>query len=123
MVPVDDGATPAPIDRAVLERIRSRFAGSRLSEAAEIVEEGNLHLRVDLSSNYYASEGSARFEIRWYRNDDFTIHYRVEGRQTGSWYLVDDAEQFRDQADVDALQAEASALADELGDEVADVPA
>jgi hypothetical protein len=84
MVPVDDGASPAPIDRAVLERMRSRFAGSRMFEAAEIIEEGNLHLCVDLSSDYYPSEVSARLEIRWYRNDDFTIHYREERRET-SW--------------------------------------
>jgi hypothetical protein len=84
MVPVDDGASPAPIDRAVLERMRSRFAGSRMFEAVEIVEDGNLHLRVDLSSDYYPSEGSARLEIRWYRNDDFTIHYREERPET-SW--------------------------------------
>jgi len=39
MVPVDDGATPAPIDRSVLERIRLRFAGRRLFESVEIIEE------------------------------------------------------------------------------------
>jgi len=50
-------------------------------------------------------------------------YYRVEGRQTGSWYLVDDAEAFREQSDVDALQAEASALADELSDEMTDAAA
>lgn len=84
MVPADDGASPAPIDRSVLERIRSRFVGHRMFESAEIVEEGKLHLRVVLSGDYYPNEASARFEIRWYRNDDFTFHYQEE-RRDGAW--------------------------------------
>jgi hypothetical protein len=78
MVPVDDGASPAPIDRSVLERMRSRFVGSRMFEVAEIIEEGNLHLRIELSSEYYPGEVAARFEIRWYRNDNFNVHYQEE---------------------------------------------
>jgi hypothetical protein len=31
-----------------------------------------------------AISASARFEIRWYRNDDFTFHYR-ESRQERTW--------------------------------------
>jgi replication factor A1 len=50
-------------------------------------------------------------------------YYRVEGRQTGAWYLVDDAQEFSDTADVDALQAEASSLTDALGEEMADAVA
>ncbi len=84
MVPVDDGATPAPIDRSVLERIQSRFVGSRMTESAELVGEGNLHLRVELSREYYPGEVSAHFEIRWYRNDDFNVHYQEE-RQNTEW--------------------------------------
>lgn len=84
MVPVDDGASPAPIDRSVLERMRSRFVGSRMFESAEISNEGNLSLRVELSSEYYPDEVSARLEIRWYRNDDFNIHYQEE-RQGSTW--------------------------------------
>jgi len=45
-------------------------------------------------------------------------YYRVEGRQTGSWYLVDDADEFHKDTDVDALQAEARSLANQLGDEM-----
>lgn len=78
MVPSDDGASPAPIDRSVLERMRSRFAGSRMFNLAEIVEEGNLRLRIELASEYYPGEVAARFEIRWYRNDDFNVHYQEE---------------------------------------------
>lgn len=78
MVPVDDGATPAPIDRSVLERIRLRFAGSRLFESVEIIEEGHVYLNVELSDEYYPGEVSARIEIWWYRNDDFSVHYQED---------------------------------------------
>lgn len=84
MVPVDDGASPAPIDRAVLQQMRSRFTGSRLTDTAYIVEDGKLHLRIELSGDYYPSEVSARFEIRWYRNDDFNSHYQEE-RDAETW--------------------------------------
>ena len=84
MVPADDGASPAPIDRSVLEWMHSRFLGRRMFESAKIVEEGKPHLRVELSDEYYPNEVSARFEIRWYRNDDFNIHYQEE-RQDLTW--------------------------------------
>jgi len=78
MVPADDGASPAPIDRPVLERIRSRLSGSRTVESAEVVEARDQHLRVELAAEYYPGEVAARFEIRWYRNDDFAVHYQEE---------------------------------------------
>lgn len=84
MVPADDGASPAPIDRAVLERMRSRLAGSRTVDRAVIVAEGRLHLRVELARDYYPDEATARLEIRWYRNDDFNVHYR-EARNDDTW--------------------------------------
>ena len=84
MVPVDDGATPTPIDRSVLERLRLRFAGSRLFESVEIIEAGNLYLHAELSSEYYPGDLSARLEIRWYRNDDFNVHYQEE-RPNSTW--------------------------------------
>ena len=84
MVPTNDGASPAPIDRSVLERMHSRFAGRRIFESAEIVEDGKLHLRVEVSGDYYPNEVSAHFEIRWYRNDDFNVHYQ-EKRQDSAW--------------------------------------
>ena len=84
MAPVHDGGSPAPIDRSVLERMRSRFVGHRPFASAEIVTEGTLHLRVELSGDYCPGETSARFDIRWYRNDDFTIHYQ-EDRPDGPW--------------------------------------
>ncbi|MFB6189920.1 MAG: hypothetical protein ABEI57_08550 [Halapricum sp.] len=78
MVPDGDGTTPGPIDRPILERLRSQFDDRRTFTSAKIIEEGHLHLRVDVSDEYYPAAVSARFEIRWYRNDDFTIHYREE---------------------------------------------
>jgi hypothetical protein len=82
MVPVDDGASPAPVDRSILERMRSRFVGHRMFETVEIVEAENLHLRVELSGDYYPTEASARLEIRWYRNDDFNFHYQEQRRDS-----------------------------------------
>jgi len=84
MAPIDDGAAPAPIDRSVLEQMRSRFAGSRMVESAEIVAEDNSYLHVDFADDYYAREVSARFEIRWYRNEDFNYHYQ-ENHKDRTW--------------------------------------
>jgi len=84
MVPADNGASPAPIDRSVLERMRARFVKTRMFESAAIVERKKLHLRAELSGDYYPGEVSARFEIRWYRNDDFNFHYQEE-RQDSTW--------------------------------------
>ncbi|MFC6974411.1 hypothetical protein ACFQL1_06655 [Halomicroarcula sp. GCM10025709] len=53
-------------------------------ESAQIVEEGKLSLHAELSDAYFAGSASARFEIRWYRNDDFNIHYQ-ETRQDSVW--------------------------------------
>jgi len=84
MGPADDGASPAPMDRSVLERMQSRFATSRTFESARVVDGGNVHLRAELSREYYPGETSARFEIRWYRNDDFNVHYQEEHHE-GAW--------------------------------------
>ena len=53
-------------------------------ESSQIVEGGKLHLRVELSGDYYPDDVSAHFVIRWYRNDDFNIHYQ-EHRQDNVW--------------------------------------
>ncbi|WP_244605256.1 hypothetical protein [Halorussus halobius] len=55
-----------------------------MTESAAVVDDGKPHLRVDLSGAYYPSEISARLEIRWYRNDDFNVHYQEEQRDA-SW--------------------------------------
>jgi hypothetical protein len=53
-------------------------------ETAEIVQERKLHLRVELAGDYYPGAVSVRVEIRWYRNDDFNVHYQEE-RQDNAW--------------------------------------
>ncbi|WP_308444705.1 hypothetical protein [Halomicrobium urmianum] len=53
-------------------------------ETADIVADGKLHLRLELSNDYYPGDVSARFEIRWYRNDDFNFHYQ-EAHQDSTW--------------------------------------
>jgi len=52
--------------------------------SARIIEDGNLHLRVALAEEYYPGNTVARFEIRWYRNDDFNVHYQ-EQREHDRW--------------------------------------
>lgn len=84
MAPVDDGASPAPIDRSVLGRLQSRLAGMRLVESAILDERGSRQLRVELAADYYPTEVAARVEIRWYRNDDFNVHYQ-EHQQGETW--------------------------------------
>jgi hypothetical protein len=54
MVPADDGASPAPLDRAVL----------------------------GVGGGQYPGDVSARFEIRWYCNDNFTVHCQEERQES-----------------------------------------
>lgn len=84
MVPRDDRTPPPALDRSILEQMHSRFAGSRVIDSAAIVNEPRVHLRVTLSGDYHPVAVSARFDIRWYRNDDFTIQYQ-ETRQDETW--------------------------------------
>jgi len=53
-------------------------------ESAEIIEEGKQSLRVELSDIYFPGSVSAHIDIRWYRNDDFNIHYQ-ETREDSVW--------------------------------------
>ncbi len=78
MVPADDGGSPSPIDRPVLELLRDRLLGTaQVSDATITDEEGHLELRVVLSDAYYpVAVERAVLSLRWYTNDDFKIHYR-----------------------------------------------
>ena len=73
-----DGSSPAPIDRPILEMLQSRLRGVDSVERAVLSEAtGHLELRATLSSSYYPdSLDEATLSIRWYTNDDFSIHYR-----------------------------------------------
>lgn len=71
-----DGA--APIDVQILEYLRDRLVTTPQVERATITDaSGHLALVVGLSSAYYPPEvEDADLLVRWYTNDDFTIHYR-----------------------------------------------
>jgi hypothetical protein len=81
-----DGTSPAPIDRPILEYLCERLATVPQCGRVELTdEEGHLELRVALADRYYpASVAEATLFVRWYTNDDFTIHYR-EQHQDGEW--------------------------------------
>ena len=76
--PTDDGGSPAPIDRPILEFLQTRLQATRqVSHAAITDASGHLELQVVFASSYYpASVDDAILTVRWYTNDDFTIHYR-----------------------------------------------
>lgn len=76
--PADDGSSPAPIDRPILEFLLHRLDGSEFVHRARIDDEsGHLQLSVRLASSYYPESADvATLDIRWYTNDDFKIHYR-----------------------------------------------
>jgi hypothetical protein len=83
--PVADGGSPAPIDRPVLEFLRTRLRSTRQVERTRITDDGHLTLRVAFASSYYpASVEEATLSVRWYTNDDFAVHYREE-RSGRSW--------------------------------------
>lgn len=83
--PTGSGGSPAPIDRPILEFLRERLETTRQVERAAITDGGHLELRAELSEAYYPeSVRTATLMIRWYTNDDFTVHYR-EARDDGDW--------------------------------------
>jgi len=76
--PTGDGGSPAPIDRPILEFLQTRLQATRqVSQAAITDASGHLELQVVFASSYYpAPVDEATLSVRWYTNDDFTIHYR-----------------------------------------------
>jgi len=76
--PTGDGGSPAPIDRPILEFLQTRLQATRqVSHTAITDASGHLELQVVFASSYYpASVDDATLTVRWYTNDDFTIHYR-----------------------------------------------
>lgn len=84
-MPSADGGSPAPIDRPILELLRDRLAGTEQVKTARIDEEGHTELRVTVADAYYPEfVEEATLQIRWYTNDDFSIHYR-EAHDDGVW--------------------------------------
>lgn len=84
--PSDDGGSPAPVDRPVLEFLRERLVATRQVDTATITDAtGHLELRVTLASTYYPDTiERAVLAVRWYTNDDFKIHYR-ETHADSTW--------------------------------------
>jgi hypothetical protein len=78
--PTGNGGQPAPIDRPILEFLQTRLdATVQVSHAT--ITDGSGHLALDVvftPSFYPASVDDAELTVRWYANDDFTLHYREE---------------------------------------------
>ena len=76
--PAGDGSSPAPIDYPILEFLQTRLRATDQVDQATITDaSGHLELSVDFASTYYpATVDEATLSIRWYTNDDFTLHYR-----------------------------------------------
>ncbi|WP_254822885.1 hypothetical protein [Haloglomus halophilum] len=77
----DEAGAGVPIDRSVLELLRDRLRTTRQVADAHLSDEaGHIELLITLSEAYYpGSETNATLTIRWYTNDDFSIHYREAG--------------------------------------------
>lgn len=85
MPPTDDGASPAPIDRAILEYVQHRLATTGQIASAAVADDGHRELRAEFADEYYPERvASAVLTVRWYANDDFAIHYR-ERHADGEW--------------------------------------
>jgi len=82
----DEYGASAPIDRPVLELLRERLLTMEQVATARLTDEaGHLELLVAISADYYPDPGTtATMTVRWYTNDDFSIHYR-EARRDGDW--------------------------------------
>jgi hypothetical protein len=78
-MPADDGSSPAPIDRAILEHLHDRLSSVGFVAEAAITDDGHLGLQVLIAPGYYPDVVSeVDLTIRWYTNDDFKIHYREQ---------------------------------------------
>lgn len=76
----DEADWGVPIDRTVLEQLRDRLRTTDQVVDARITDsDGHLELQVTLSEAYYPDETTATLTVRWYVNDDFSIHYRESG--------------------------------------------
>ena len=78
--PTGDGESPSPIDRPILDFLQTRLQATRQVSRATVTDaSGPLALRVGFAPSYYpATVEGTQLTVRWYTNDDFTIHYREE---------------------------------------------
>ncbi|AGB14952.1 hypothetical protein Halru_0308 [Halovivax ruber XH-70] len=84
--PAGDGGSPAPIDRPILEFLQTHLqATKQVAEAVVTDSSGHLELHVTLSASFYPeSVTEATLSVRWYTNDDFSVHYR-ESHEDHTW--------------------------------------
>lgn len=81
-----DGASQTPVDRSALVRILDRLRTNRQVHRGYLTirhDEPCLIVEFDLEF-YPAGVEDAYLTVRWYRNDDFKIHYH-ETRERASW--------------------------------------
>lgn len=83
--PVDDGGSPAPVDRPILAFLRDRLATTDQVRSATLTDDGHAELHVASADVYYPDRvQGATLQVRWYTNDDFAIHYR-EVHEDDEW--------------------------------------
>ncbi len=84
--PPGAGGSSAPIDRPILEFLQPRLhATQQVTETTITDAHGHLELRVVFADAYYPdSVDDAQLAVRWYTNDDFTLHYR-EAHTEHAW--------------------------------------
>jgi len=75
-----------PTDRTVLRQLRDRLLTTRQVATARLIDgAGHLELLVTLSEDYYpTAEATSTLTVRWYTNDDFSVHYQEETAD-GNW--------------------------------------
>ncbi len=75
-----------PIDRPVLDLFRERLRTTEQVATVRLTDDsGHLEPLVVVSDTYDPEpETRATLTVRWYTNDDFSIHYR-ETRPDGDW--------------------------------------
>lgn len=73
----EGGERPSAVDRGALIRILDRFrTDNRIDQGYVTWNRGEPMLKVEFDLDYYPRNVEAAYlDIRWYRNDDFKIHY------------------------------------------------
>jgi hypothetical protein len=75
----------SPIDRPVLEDLRNRLQTSNEFSVVNIETTPKTRLMAEYDCAYYpASVDRAYLDVRWYTNNDFSIHYHEE-RTDSQW--------------------------------------
>jgi hypothetical protein len=83
----DDVAVAGPLDVDILDRIGHRLTGSGRFSAVNVQPESAPDSVVaEFDLGYYpAAVEQAYLQIRWFRTDDFSVHYYEEYASGGTW--------------------------------------